>query len=108
MCLPLYHAEVKHEAWIVIYTCPSIRAIILDIVHSYQFVNLNSFKRFIARRGYPSTVMVSDNGEILIKKNTQTFVSNHFINWKINVEKTLWWGRIWERLVFCVKRCIKK
>ena len=61
----------------------------------------------MAKRGCPSTV-ISDNGKTFISEDTQTFVSNHFINQKFNVEKAPWWGGMWERLVSCVKRCIKK
>ena len=61
----------------------------------------------MAKRGCPSTV-TSDNGKTFISEDTQRFVSNHFINQKFNVEKAPWWGGMWERLVPCVKRCIKK
>ena len=105
MCLPVYEIKVKLcKAWVVIYTCASTRAIILDVVHNYHSSTfINCFKRFIAKRGCLSTV-ISDNGKTFISEDTQTFVSNHFINWKFNVEKTPWWGG----LVSCVKRCIKK
>ena len=96
-----------YKAWVVIYTCASTRAIILDVVHNYHSSTfINCFKRFIAKLGCSSTV-ISDNGKTFISEDTQTFVSNHFINWKFNVEKAPWWGGMWERLVSCVKRCIK-
>ena len=109
MCLPVYDVKVKlYKVWVVIYTCDSTRAIILDVVHNYHSSTfINCFKRFKAKRGCPSTV-ISDNGKTFISEYTQTFVSNHFINWKFNVEKAPSWGGMWERLVSCVKRCIKK
>ena len=92
MSLPLYNVKVKlYKAWIVIYTCASITAIILDVVHNYHSSTfINCFKRFIARRGCPSTVTVPDNGKTFTNENTQTFVSNHFINCKFTVEKAPW------------------
>ena len=93
MCLPVYDVKVKlYKAWVVIYTCASTRAIILDVVHNYHSSTfINCLKRFIAKRGCPSTV-ISDNGKTFISEDTQTFLSNHFINWNFNVEKDPWWG----------------
>ena len=78
------------------------------VVHNYHSsIFINCFKRLIARRGCLSSV-ISGNGKTFLNENTQTFVSNHFINWKFNVEKAHWRNGMRERLVFCVKRCIKK
>ena len=109
MYLPVCDVKVKlYKAWVVIYTCASTRAIILDVVHNYHSSTfINCFKRVIAKRGCPSTV-ISDNGKTFISEDTQTFVSNHFINWKFNVKKAPWLGGMWERLVSCVKRYIRK
>ena len=72
--------------------CASTRAIILDVVHNYPSSTfINCFKRFIARCGCPSAV-ISDNTKTFISEVTQTFISNHFINWKLNLEKAPWWG----------------
>ena len=108
MCLPVYDVKVKlYKAW-VIYTCTSTRAIILDVFHNYHSSTfINCFKRLIAKLGCSSTV-ISDNGKTSISEDTQTFVSNHFINWKFNVKKAPWLGGMWERLVSCVKKYIKK
>ena len=59
MCLLEYDVKVKlYKAWVVIYTCGSTRAIILDVVYNYHFSTfINCFKRFIAKRGCPSTVI---------------------------------------------------
>ena len=88
MCLPVYDVKViLYKAWVVIYTCASTRVIILDVVHNYHFSTfINCFKRFMAKRRCASTV-VSDNGKTFVSEDTRTFVSNHLINWKFNVEK---------------------
>ena len=39
---------------------------------------------------------------------TQEFAANHFIDWKFNVACAPWWGGMWERLVSCIERCLKK
>ena len=52
--------------------------------------------------------MISDNGSSFIANETQSFASNHFIDWKFNVACAPWWGGMWERLVSCVKRCLKR
>ena len=77
MFLPVCDAKVKlYKAWVVIYTCASTRAIILDVVHNYPSSTfINCFQRFIARCGCPSTV-ISDNNKPFISEVTQTFASN--------------------------------
>ena len=59
MCLLEYDFKVKlYKAWVVIYTCGSTRATILNVVHNYYSSTfINCFKRFIAKRGCPSTVI---------------------------------------------------
>ena len=74
ICLPIYAVKVKlYKAWVVIYTCASTRAIILDVVHNYHSSTfINCFKRFIAKRGCPSTV-ISDNGKTSVKTHKRLF-----------------------------------
>ena len=100
LCLPIYYAQEKlYKAYIVIYTCAATRAVILDVVHNANASTfISCFKRFISRRGCPSTV-ISDNGSAFISDDTQNFVSSRLINWKFNLEKAPWWGGMWERLV---------
>ena len=73
MCLPVYDVKVKlYKAWVVIYMCPSTRAIILDVVDNYHSSAFISFKRFRAERGCPSTV-ISDNGKTSVKTQKHLF-----------------------------------
>ena len=113
---PLYCREVysdpksasTHKCWIAIYTCATTRAVILDVVHDARAPTfIDSFKRFISRRGCPNT-MISDHGTVFTAKETQSFASNRFINWKFTLECAPWFGGMWERLVASVKRCLKK
>ena len=38
----------------------------------------------------------------------QRFLLNHKVKWKFNLERAPWWGGFFERMVRCVKRCLKK
>ena len=106
---PIYGDKKKlYKAWIVIYTCTATRAVILDVVSSTNAANfVQSFRRFIARRGSPA-LMVSDNGSAFIADDTQKYATNSFIQWKFNIPESPWMGGVWERLVACVKKCLKR
>ena len=108
-CTPVYGKDGKtFKALVVLYTCLSTCAIVLDVVHaSNAKVFINSLRRFISRRGCPA-VIVSDNGSSFTAEETQKFVASKFIEWKFNIALAPRQGGIWERLVSCVKRCIKK
>ena len=108
-CLPVFGDDEKmHKAWVALYTCMSTRAIILEVVNNANADGfLNSFKRFLARRGCPD-IMVSDNGSVFTAKETQKFAAERGIHWKLNIDEAPWTGGVWERLVSCVKRCMKK
>ena len=111
---PLYVTPVygrknsTFKAYVVIYTCASTRAVILEVVNSADTSTfIQSFRRFIARRGCPSTV-ISDNGPSFTAEETQKFAADRFVKWKFNVASAPNWGGMWERLVSCVKKCLKK
>ena len=61
----------------------------------------------MARRGCPA-LMISDNGSSFVAEETQEFASNHLIDWKFNIPASPWMGGIWERLVSCIKTCLKR
>ena len=71
-CSPVYgKKETLYKAHVVLYTCISTRAVILDVVHSADSQSfVNSFRRFISRRGCPA-IMVLDNGSSFIAEETQ-------------------------------------
>ena len=106
---PIYGDRKKlYKAWIVIYTCTATRAVILDLVSSTNAANfVQSFRRFVARRGSPS-LMVSDNGSAFTADVTQKYATNSFVEWKFNIPESPWMGGVWERLVACVKKCLKR
>ena len=113
-CGPLYVTPVygnsleKFKAFIVLYTCAATRGLVLDVVSSASSkAFIESLRRFIARRGCPQLIL-TDNGSVFTSTESQNFAANRFITWKFNVACAPWWGGIWERLVSCFKRCIKK
>ena len=79
---------------------------------------LRSFRRFSALRGLPHT-LISDNAKtyksaskeiikIVLSERVQTYFADHGMHWEFIVEKALWWGRMWERMIRTVKCCIRK
>ena len=92
------------KTWISLYTCCVTRAIHLDLVPDLSTpAFLRSFKRFVARRGFPRKI-ISDNG----KTFKAAAKSIQEVKWLFNVPKAPWWGGIFERLVGCTKRCLRK
>ena len=111
---PLYVKDIyspskdMHKSHMALYTCASSRAIHLDLVPdntTQSFVK--SFKRFIGRRGTPS-FLISDNGKTFKGPELRNFIALKKIKWRFIVEKSPWWGGFYERMVRCVKRCLKK
>ena len=97
-----------NKCYIVLYTCAASRGVILEMVRDASSVTfIDSLRRFIARRGCPQ-VILSDNGPAYTAKETQEFISERNITWKFNVAAAPWTGGFFERLVACVKTCVKK
>ena len=66
-----------------------------------------------------SRLVVSDNAKtfktaarflssIFELPEVQRFLLNHKVKWKFNLERAPWWDGFFERMVRCVKRCLKK
>jgi hypothetical protein len=120
---PLFVKSSKYEhegkVWLCLYTCCVTRAIHLDVLYNMSFEYFfRSFMRFIARRGLPRRVL-SDNAktfkgaarlfrEIMNYKDIHHYLPEYKIRWDFNVERSPWWGGVFERLVRSTKRCLKK
>ena len=101
-------AKKTYKAYIALFTCASTRGIHLELtpdLSAQAFVR--SLQRFIGRRGVPSFI-VSDNGKTFKNSTVKKFIQQYDITWKFNVARAPWWGGFFERLVRCVKRCLKK
>ena len=88
------------------------RTVVLFCILALQHVQLfwtfvNSFMKFISRRGCPQKVL-SDNGTVFKSELTPAFASERNIAWNFSITEAPWYGGFWERLVSMVKRCIKK
>ncbi len=107
------------KVYIALYTCGSSRAVHLDVVPDLNASTfIRSFKRLVGRRGIPRLV-VTDNAKTFKSASrtlsavfglpaVQKYLLDHRITWRFNLERAPWWGGFFERLIRCVKRCLKK
>ena len=51
--------------------------------------NINSIKKFIARRGCPEKI-VPDNGKVFTSQENQSFYAEQGITWKFNLDGAPW------------------
>ena len=111
--------QPTERVYVCLYTCASSRAVHLELVPSLSVPTfLQSFRRFVARRGLPMR-LISDNAKtfkssagevakIARSSEVQTQLANKGVSWDFIVERAPWHGGFWERMVCCVKRCLKK
>ena len=122
---PLYiqAGSSKKKVWVCLFTCVPVRAIHLELVKNLtaeQF--LLALRRFIARRGKPTQLILDNAPQFKLAKTAITkawkeTVSNHElqsntanqgIEWNFIVVLAPWMGGFYERLVGTVKRAFKK
>ncbi|GBM50664.1 hypothetical protein AVEN_203992-1 [Araneus ventricosus] len=112
---PLIIKESK-KVWILIITCAVYRAVHLELLMSLSTDNfILALRRFIARRGRPSTIY-SDNGTNFIGMDNSLKTINlrrletSFtpITCKFIPPAAPWWGGFWERLIGLLKRILRK
>ncbi|EFO84395.1 hypothetical protein CRE_19915 [Caenorhabditis remanei] len=122
--LPFKLGQRLGKVWVLLLTCLVTRAVHLEIVSDNTTVGfINGLKRFIARRGAPSSIL-SDNapqfklGYRMINKDLKTYVNQdpslttflarHEIKIKLITPMSPWQGGIYERLVGIVKNILLK
>lgn len=111
-------ADVKRYG--IVYTCLTVRAIHIEVLHSMDTHSfINSFRRFAARRGLPELVR-SDNGtnfaagnrelrEAIEEWNGQQineFMIQRNIKWVFNPPSASHQGGVWERCVRSIRRIL--
>ena len=120
---PLYvtcDSKTNVKWYCCLFTCSSTRSIPhLELTRDLSaFSFLLAFRRFTARRVLPANLQ-SDNAKtfkassvnirkIMQAAEVKTDLANKQVVLEFIVEKALWWGRYWERLVRSVKSCLKK
>ena len=119
---PFYvkHGRGQAKRWVTLFTCLSIRAIHLEVVHSMSADSfVMALQRFAARRGLP-THMRSDRGTNIVGAESElTAAWNEIdtdeitvkarrkgIDWKFNPPKASEMGGVWERQIATVRKCV--
>ena len=101
------------KTWCCLFTCLTTRAVHIEVAQSLDTEPcLAAVTRFIARRGYPSTI-ISDNGTNFVgeanelktfmkkldKSKIESDLAQKKVVWKFNLPGAPHFGGIWERLV---------
>ena len=104
-----------------LFTCLSIRAVHIEIVHSMDTESfINALRRFIARRGRPEEIR-SDNGGNFVKGEKELrkaleewnqnqiheFLLQQEIKWTFNPPAASHHGGVWERCIRTVRKVMK-
>ncbi|XP_028512935.1 uncharacterized protein LOC110232368 [Exaiptasia diaphana] len=107
------------KVYIALFSCCVTRAIHLELVED---MSVESFRRclrkFTATRGIPGLI-VTDNAktfqgtekalrELFNHPQVQADLTNMRTEWRFNLPKAPWWGGFFERMVGCVKQCLRK
>ncbi|XP_058840858.1 uncharacterized protein LOC131696329 [Topomyia yanbarensis] len=108
------------KRWVALFTCLTIRAVHLEVVHSLTTESCRlAIRRFVARRGAPQQIF-SDNGTNFrgaakeladetknINRSIATAFTNAEIAWHFNPPSAPHMGGVWERKVRSVKEAFK-
>ena len=104
-----------------VFTCLTTRAVHIEIAHSLNTDSfINALRRFIARRGRPSSIF-SDNGtnfvgaEKVLREALQAFDSDILhryclqqnIDWHFNPPAASHMGGAWERMIRSIRRILQ-
>ena len=96
------------NAYILLFTCASSRAIHLELVYDLAAPSfLRAFRRFTARRDIPD-IIVHDNAKTFKSKATKRFMVQSGIEQHFILPASPWWGGFYERLVRSVKMSLRK
>ncbi|UYV82492.1 hypothetical protein LAZ67_21002516 [Cordylochernes scorpioides] len=111
------HLKGNKRYWIAIFTCATYRAIHIELCTSLTTETfVGAMRRFVARRGRPSTIY-SDNGlnfvgckNLFSSLDWNKMVEYGAINrisWKFNPPTACWWGGFKERMIRIVKQLLR-
>ena len=89
------------------FTCWVTRATNLEItVDLGKKSLLLALGRLLAKRGQ-SKLIISYNFKIFKSERVKDFLRNNNIEWKFILERSPWWGGLYERLIGITKSCLK-
>ena len=97
-----------------IFTCFSTRAIHIEVLETMEADSfINCLRRFISRRGTPSSIY-SDNGTNFVgayntlerahQERIASFAVSHEIQWKFHPPKASHFGGVWERMIRTIRK----
>ena len=78
-------SSTMHKVWVTLYTCPSSRTLLLDLVLSKSLSDfIKSFKRFVSRKRVPNNA-ISDGSINFVSVESQEFMNGLGVNWVTNM-----------------------
>ena len=106
------------KRWCCLFTCLTIRAVHIEVAQSLKTEScLAAVTRFIARRGYPSTIISNKGTNFVVeakevkilmdkwdKAKIESDLAQKRIVWKFNTPGAPHFGGVWERLVQSCKK----
>ena len=119
---PLYYKDkqgIMQKSYFALFTCCLTRAVHLELVEDLSTPTfIRCLRRFTARRGAP-TLFISDNAKTFKATDkflyrmsqdrlVKDFTDTHMIEWRFNLDRSPWQGGMFERLIGCTKRCLRK
>lgn len=98
-----------HKAWILSLTCLSCRAVHLELVTALTTDEfLFAFRRFVARRGVPKSLLSDHGAQFVLTKNMFDKHDELNIDWTLIPGFSPWSGGIYERINGLTKNCFRR
>ena len=110
MAGPLFCVDFPKKFYVALFTCAQVRAIHLELTESLSQADiLLAFRRFAARRGFPSHV-ISDQAKYFkaADASLRRYLGNRAPIWSFTVPVAPWYGGFHERLIRSVKVGLRK
>ena len=109
------------KLWVCLFTCFASRAVHLEWMLGMSTSDfLQAFRRFVARRGHPSSVYSDNAPQFKLARDTlayqwhallssnQVVSATPTVTWRFTTEYSPWEGGLYERLVGLTKRSLRK
>ena len=104
-----YKSRYKfYKTYTLLFTCGVTRAVNIMLTKNLGNESLIlAPRRFLAKRG-KAELIISDNFKTFQSEDVKVFLRDNYIQWKLNFERSPWWGGFYERLIGIMKSCLKK